>query len=84
MSDVALAMLVRPILVVIFAAFLLTIRRWVMRRVPEGRLKNILLIHVWDTDWEKAAKIRAGILPPEKTFSERCLSAGNWIRKIFR
>lgn len=75
-------------MVLLVAAFLLWMRRLAIRHLPDSRVKSILLFNIWHTDWERAARERAGIFPPPAAISARGLRwaragqhVGQWVRR---
>lgn len=61
-----LIMLFKPLAVLGMAAGLAKARNAITSRMRDGKLKRTLLMHLWETDWEKDAR-----LTKEKQRAER-------------
>jgi hypothetical protein len=59
----ALVMAAKPALTAAVTAVLAAIVWLLDLTIPEGRLKSFLFTHLWDTDSERDAKVRARAEP---------------------
>ena len=86
----SLIMLFRPTLAHGLVMFLRRVVNAVKRLVPEGPLKNFLLMHLWETDperWAREAAFGKTPAPPPSLRRLRWINrgriAGQWLRKLF-
>ena len=81
------AMLLRPLMLLKLEALLSGMVRTV-KLIPDGRMKSILLMHLWDTDPERWAKERDGLIFPRihtdrhMRWIARGIIAGQWVRAV--